>query len=58
MTTTPTNLAGRALVYKNDLIYAVNRVAGAWNTVQIEDALRSAEFFIKEMRLAMKSGKP
>lgn len=46
----PTPEVAKAKVHVNDLISSVSRISDAWNKSQLDDAIRSAEFFIGKMK--------
>lgn len=48
--TCPSPDAQRKLIYKNDLKAAVDRLDTCWNSTQINDVLRSIEYFTEIMK--------
>lgn len=51
--TPPTPDTRPALVHAQDLIDAANRLSKAWNTTQVEDALRSVRFYADKIEYAL-----
>lgn len=52
-TNSPMPQAAQALIYKQDLQNAVERLDNCWNTTQIADVLNSINFFSQVMKTAM-----
>lgn len=49
----PTPEVARAKVHLSDLHKACTRIDRAWNKTQMEDAIRSAEFFLSKIKSSL-----